>query len=173
MSSFISVMKRVFIFILMLLLSFPAFAEEPVKGFRDTDLPLPRFVSLKSDRVYVRAGPAMRYPIKWVYKRGGAPVEIVQEFEAWRKIRDVEGEEGWVHQTLLSGSRAALVQGEDIVLMRDKPDEKARLVARLEPEVVARIEKCDKDWCKLDAAGFRGWVERKSIWGIYDKEVLN
>jgi len=167
-------MKQFFIVVLALLLVFPAFAqEEPVKSFRDTDLPLPRFVSLKSDRVYVRAGPAMRYPIKWVYKRGGAPVEITQEFEAWRKIRDVEGEEGWVHQTLLSGSRAALVQGEELVLMRDKPDEKARLVARLEPDVVARIEKCDKGWCKLDAAGFRGWVERKSIWGIYENEVLN
>ena len=167
-------MKRILIAVFIALLSFPAFAqEEPVKGFRDTDLPLPRFVSVKSDKVYVRAGPAMRYPIKWIYKHDGMPVEIVQEFDSLRKVRDVDGEEGWVHQSLLSGDRTALIRAADLVPLREKSDAASRMVARLEPNVVAHLEKCGKDWCRLSAGGFRGWVQRNMLWGIYASEELN
>lgn len=168
-------MKRFLIALFILLLSFPAFAqEEPVKGFRDTDLPLPRWVSLKSDKVYVRAGPAMRYPIKWIYKRDGMPVEITQEFDSWRKVRDIDGEEGWVHQSLLSGNRTVVVKADDLVPLREKPETAARMVARMEPAVIASIEKCnDAGWCRLETAGFRGWAERNVLWGIYEKENLD
>ena len=166
--------KHFLIAIFVVLLALPALAqEEPVKGFRDTNLPLPRFVSLKSDKVYVRAGPAMRYPIKWIYKRDGMPVEITQEFDSWRKVRDIEGEEGWVHQSLLSGDRSVLIKADDLVALREKSNAEARMVARLEPNVVARLDKCEKDWCRLEASGFRGWVERNMLWGIYESEELN
>lgn len=147
--------------------------EKPVAGFRVTDLPLPRFVSLKSDRVYVRAGPALRYPIKWVYERSRLPVEIVQEFENWRKVRDFNGEEGWIHEAMLSGERTALIRASEIVPLRERGDAAARMVARVEPMVVTEVEKCGGAWCRVDAGGYRGWIERNLLWGIYEAEEIN
>lgn len=159
------------------LLAFAAYpaahAQEAVPGFRSTELPLPRYVSIRSDKAYARAGPALRYPIKWIYKRDGLPVEIVQEFDNWRKIRDFEGEEGWVHMSLLSGERTALVMGDALVSMREGFSQNARLVARIEPMVVASLEKCSEGWCRIEAGGYRGWVQRNSLWGIYENEELN
>lgn len=146
---------------------------EKIQGFRVTDLPLPRFVSLKSDKTYVRTGPALRYPIKWVYKREGLPVEIVQEFDSWRKVRDYEGDYGWINQALLSGERTALIDNADPVSMREGFSADSPLVARLEPTVTVKLEKCTEDWCQVKTHGFEGWVERKYLWGIYDSEKLN
>lgn len=151
----------------------PAAEAPPVQGFRTTALPLPRFVSLKSDKVYMRTGPGLRYPIKWVYTRENMPVEITQEFEEWRKVKDVDGEEGWINQAMLSGERTALVRADEPVSMREGESESTRLVARLEPLVVARLKKCDPLYCRLDAGGYEGWVERKFLWGIYPNENLN
>ena len=148
-------------------------ADDTVKGFRETELPLPRFVSLRAERVYVRAGPAMRYPVKWVYKRDHMPVEIIQEFENWRKIRDFEGDEGWVHSSLLTGDRTALVRAEDMIPLREGFSGDARMVARLEPMVIARLDKCIESWCRVKTGSYHGWVERNFLWGIYDDEDLN
>jgi SH3-like domain-containing protein len=145
---------------------------EDVKAFRSTDLPLPRFVSLRSDKVYARSGPALRYPIKWVYQKNDLPVEITQEYDTWRKIRDVDGDEGWIHQSLLTGERTALVRSDQMTPMQEGSSYTTRMVARLEPGVVGRIQKCTKQWCKLEAGGYRGWIERKFLWGIYDHEVI-
>lgn len=139
-------------------------------AFRSTNYPLPRFVSLASEKVYVRAGPGAQFPIKWEYSKKSLPVEIILEFDTWRKIRDFEGGEGWVHQSLLSGSRTVLVRGEEPVSVRRKPEEKGRLVAYLEPQVVASLESCEKGWCRLEASGYKGWVSRASIWGVYEDE---
>ncbi len=141
-----------------------------VQGFRVTDLPLPRFVSLRADKVYVRAGPALRYPIQWVYRRAGLPVEITQEFESWRRIRDHVGDEGWVHQSLLSGQRSVLIRGDDLVILREHATDQARMVARLEPDVVAHLDRCNPQWCRIHVSGYRGWVERNFLWGIYAQE---
>lgn len=157
----------------------PAMAEEPAAdtingtAIKTSGLPLPRFVSLKSDKVYVRTGPSVRYPIRWIYQKSDLPVEITEEFDVWRKIRDSEGEGGWVSQTLLSGERTALIKGEDLAPVREKPEDAARMVVRLEPGVIARIEKCDTGWCRVSAGGFKGWISRNSLWGIYENEELN
>jgi len=150
-------------------------AEEVVAGgFRDTELPLPRFVSLRSDKVYVRAGPALRYPIKWIYKRENLPVEIIQEFESWRKVKGFDGDEGWIHKSLLSGERTVLVkESDDLIPMREGFSHEARMIARLEPSVVARVDKCSQAWCLIRAGGYHGWVERNLLWGIYEDEELN
>lgn len=139
----------------------------------ETGLAVPRFVSLRSDKIHVRSGPGMRYPIRWVYQRANLPVEIVQEFDTWRKIRDNEGQEGWVHQSLVSGRRHVMVSGTDIVFARAKPDIDTAPVFRMEPGVVAELEDCNKSWCHVAAGGFDGWVEKKSIWGIYPSEGIN
>ncbi len=149
-----------------------AFAQQN-DPFKSTRHPVPRFVSLKSSEVRLRAGPAERYPVRWVYHKKGLPVEIIQEFDNWRKIRDVDGEEGWIHSALLIGDRTALILGADQVPAYSKSDDTSSVVAKLEPGVVASLEKCDKESCLLRFSGFQGWVQRKFIWGIYADEILN
>lgn len=172
------IMRRTsFIVLILLLLSaLPTYAlaqEKAVEGFRSTDLPLPRFVSLRSNKVYARTGPALRYPIKWVYQREEMPVEIVQEYGNWRKIKDVNGDDGWIHQSLITGERTILIQAQDLVPMHEGFSLESRLVARLEPEVVASIDKCIDSWCRIETGGYHGWVERNYLWGIYVDEIIN
>lgn len=144
-----------------------------VPSFRDTRLPLPRWAALQGETTYVRAGPGAKYPIKWIFKKKGLPLEIIQEFDSWRKVRDESGDEGWVHQTLLTGARGVIVRADDLVPVRDKPDESARLVARAEPRAVMALGECTPVWCRIQAQGLRGWVQRKFLWGIYESENLN
>lgn len=148
--------------------------ETPAEIARSTGLPLPRYVSLRSDMVYVRSGPDYRYPIKWIFQREKMPVEIVQEFDHWRKVKCFDGEDGWVHQSMLSGERTVLVKSEeDPVPLREGFSKDARMIARVEPLVVAGVDKCEGEWCRIEASGYRGWVERNFLWGIYDDEELN
>ncbi len=151
----------------------PVNAQDTPPELRGSGLPLPRFVSLNSDKVYARSGPAPRYPVKWIYKKSGLPVEIVQEFDVWRKIRDVNGDEGWVNKALLSNKRSVVILGEEAVTMQNDSSETARLIAKLEPGVIASLDKCEKDFCRISSGGFSGWVKRKTLWGIYPKEEIN
>jgi SH3-like domain-containing protein len=152
---------------------------ESIPAFRGSGLPVPRFVSLRSDHIYARSGPGMRYPIKWVFQKESLPVEVVQEFDTWRKIKDKDGESGWVHQSLLSGARSVIVQPADPaapgpVDMRKSADPGSRLVARVEPGVVADLRQCeDSGPCQITVQGFRGWIDRRFLWGIYPGEKLD
>ena len=147
--------------------------SDPQEVFNSSGLPIPRFVSLRSDKVFVRTGPALRYPIKWVFVRAGMPIEIVQEFDTWRKIRDIEGEEGWIHQSLLSGRRNAIITAEDGLVLYRKTSIEAKPVALLEKGVQVSLEECLADWCRVDAGDFSGWAEKKSLYGVYDTEELD
>jgi SH3-like domain-containing protein len=133
-------------------------------------LPLPRFASLAGDRINVRTGPGKQYPIRWIYARTGLPVKIVQEFDTWRKIEDQDGDQGWVHVSLLSGRRTVLVQGSVQELMRT-PDTSARILARAEPGVVARLVTCESSWCELEVQGYRGWMGRERLWGVLEGDT--
>jgi SH3-like domain-containing protein len=135
-------------------------------------LPLPRFATLKSDNVYMRTGPSMDYPIRWIYKRDGLPVEIIQEFDAWRRIKDPEGETGWVHKILLSGKKTAMIKGKERVLAYAS-DELVRPIAKLEPDFIVTLEKCDKRACFATFPPYEGWIEKKSLWGVYASEIFN
>jgi SH3-like domain-containing protein len=134
-------------------------------------LPVPRYVSLRSEEVNVRTGPGVRYPVEWVFQRRHMPVEVVEQFEHWRKIRDIEGTEGWVHQSMLSGKRYAIVTGE-IRSLRARPEAGAKEVARLEPGVIAELLECQGPLCRLDAGGVKGWLPRAEFWGVYPGESL-
>jgi SH3-like domain-containing protein len=136
-------------------------------------LPVPRFVTLRSDEVNVRVGPDIKYPIDWIFKRKNMPVEIIQEFDTWRKIRDSQGTEGWVHQSMISGRRTIVVVGEIRTLLR-RPDPAAEPVARAEPGVIAKLLECPAAtaWCRVDAQGARGWIRRAEIWGVYPTEIV-
>lgn len=139
-------------------------------------LPIPRFVSLKAEKVNVRRGPSSDHAVSWVFNRKGMPVEIVAEFENWRRIRDSDGEEGWILQNMLSGKRTVVVapwrQGQAMSLFRDARAE-AGLVAKLSAGVVAEVEACTGTWCRITAAGYDGWVEQSMLWGVYPGEAVD
>jgi SH3-like domain-containing protein len=133
---------------------------------------LPRFASLRAGEVNVRTGPGVRYPVEWVFVYRHMPIEIVAEFDTWRKVRDWQGTEGWVHRSMLSGRRTAIVTtGRRSI--RDVPVRDARVIAEVEERVVGRLLKCQPQWCRVEIAGFRGWIRRAVIWGVYDGETFD
>ena len=134
--------------------------------------PIPRFVALNANEVNMRAGPGVRYPVEWVYQRKNMPVEVIAEHDTWRKVRDPEGTEGWIHRAMLSGRRTIVVLSDEVTLRRDREDE-AVAIARLTPGVVAVVDRCDAKWCEVSTGGYDGWLPRKNIWGVYDGEVVN
>ena len=138
-----------------------------------TGLPLPRFVSLRSDEVRMRTGPGVRYPIDWVYKRRDMPMEVVHEFGTWRKVRDFQGTEGWMHQSMLSNKRTLTVIGQTRTL-RYSPDSKTTAVARMEPGTIGKVIRCDGNsgWCRLSFGKHNGWLRRVEIWGVYAEEAI-
>jgi SH3-like domain-containing protein len=156
------------LFAAALLLSFPRAdsAAQSQDARRGTGLPLPRFVSLKSDNVNVRRGPGQEYDVAFTYVRRGLPVEITQEFDNWRKIRDSDGAEGWVFHSLLSGERTALVapwEQEGQFAAHASASESAPIVAYLEPRVIAEVEECTSEWCLISVQGHEGWVEQERL----------
>ena len=149
-----------------------ALAGGPARAAGESSLPVPRFVSLRSDEVNVRTGPGVRYPIDWVFTRKTLPVQVTAEVETWRKIRAVDGTEGWVHQSMLTGRRTAMVMGETRTL-RKKPSPDAAPVAILEPGVIGHLLECKDAWCRLDVAGNKGWLPRDNFWGALPTENFN
>lgn len=143
-------------------------------GTDGSGLPLPRFVSLRSEQVNMRTGPGVRYPIDWVYLRRDLPVEVVQEFETWRKIRDPQGAEGWVHQSMLSGRRTVIVLNGTHPL-RKNPAETAATVAMIEQGVQANLIQCPQttDYCRVEVQGRQGWLKRDEFWGVYKGEYID
>lgn len=135
----------------------------------DSGLPVPRFVSFKNDTTNIRTGPGVRYPISWVYHRDAFPVEIIEEFDQWRKVRDFEGTSGWVHKTLVDGRRTAIIRG-GVRVMRHAPDDSAIPVLRSETGVIAQLIECRKDWCRIQIESQKGWIRKSHIWGAYARE---
>lgn len=151
--------------LLACLLALPAAARAEEKD----GLPIPRFVSLKSDEVNVRTGPGERYPISWVYKRDHLPVEIIEEFDHWRKVRDFEGAEGWINKSLLDGRRTVLIMKEVRVLRRT-PEDKSPPLLRAAPMVIGKLLECKDEWCRVQIESRKGWLRKKQIWGVYVRE---
>lgn len=142
-----------------------------------TGLRIPRFVSLKSDKVNVRRGPSSDQSIVWVFARAGLPVEIIAEADNWRRVRDSEGADGWVFHSLLSGRRTVLVspwsKGTESVTMYERRSTGASAVAQLQSGVLGNIVSCDGEWCELTVDGYSGYVEQDKLWGVYRGEEIN
>lgn len=136
-----------------------------------TALPVPRFVTLGTDEVNMRTGPGLRYPIRLIIRKNGLPVEIVREFDVWRQIRDQDGDEGWVHKSMLSGRRAVIIKGAIQPLLKE-PAADARPVVKLEPGVIATAETCEAEWCKLQIATYEGYIRKENVWGVYPDEKI-
>jgi SH3-like domain-containing protein len=138
-------------------------------------LPVPRFVSIKADRVNVRGGPDKDHDVSFIFTRVGWPVEITAEFEDWRRIRDSDGSEGWVYHSLLSGKRTAAIQMKDktaLALLHEAPAANSPVMAKLEEGVLGTVEACNGMWCHLVGKNFDGWVEQDDLWGVYPNEKI-
>jgi SH3-like domain-containing protein len=148
----------------------PAQAQNLLQG---SGLPLPRFVSMRTAEINLRTGPGVQYPIEWVYRRQHLPVEIIAEFRTWRKIRDWQGAQGWVHQGMLTGQRYIIVTGA-LRTLRAEPDSKSKPIAKLEKGVIARLKSCPASgaWCQLEVGKYQGWIRTVEFWGVYSNEVL-
>ena len=138
-------------------------------------LPVPRFVSLKTDKVVVRIGPNKNHDVKWLYQRAGLPVEITAEFETWRRIRDSDGTEGWVYHSLLSGRRTAVItmkSKDELAPLYERADPGSAVAAKLQAGVVATVKKCSNGWCRITGNGFDGFIEQQRLWGVYADEKV-
>ena len=121
----------------------------------------------------MRTGPGQKYPVLWVFKKKALPVEITLEYDIWRKIKDFEGQQGWVHKSLLSGNRTGLTVGNDMISLYKKPSKNSRLMAYLEPSLLVEIDECEPEWCQVNASGYRGWLPKTAIWGVYEHEEFD
>lgn len=158
----------------------PATAGEPTAGAERpclpgrgcvTNLPLPRFVSLKTGEGNARRGPGLTHRIDWVFTRAGMPLRITAEYEHWRRVEDAEGAGGWVHYSLLSGSRSVLVT-QDMAEFRARPEASAPVVFQTELGVIGRLLECAPDWCRIAVEGQKGWVGKAALWGVEPGEVV-
>jgi SH3-like domain-containing protein len=158
----------------VLLIAIPAGAVGESAG-PASGLPIPRYVSLKADKVNVRGGPSRDHDVTWVFTRVGIPVEITAESDNWRRIRDAEGAEGWVFHSLLSGRRTALVSPSaktDSFPLYERAGGGGRVLAQLQARVLATVRRCDGKWCRVFGDGFDGFIEQHLLWGVYPNEVI-
>ncbi len=149
-------------------------AQEPVEE-GESGLHLPRFVSLRSNHINARSGPGARYPIEWVYMQKSAPVEIIAEFELWRKIKDWQGSESWVHKSMLTGRRSikVITPGENNLYAKD--DYNSKIIAKVEDGVVGEVKKCpvNNNFCLIRFDSAEGWMVRSNLYGIYPDEIID
>jgi len=151
---------KIFISLLVSLVAFAVKAE--------LKLPLPRFVTVKSNEVNARSGPGVGYPIEWIYVQKGLPIEIIDE--QWRQIRDIKGEGGWVHSSVLSGKRSVIIATKESCFLYKQPTLNSKILAKLMSEVICKLNKCSDGWCKITCGEITGYIPHENIWGVYKHE---
>ena len=156
--------KSLIVFIILL------FGKSQISLAVPNNLPVPRFVTIKFDEVNARTGPENDCPIEWIFIKKGEPVEITAEYGKWRKIRDIRGEGGWVHSSVVAGKRSVVIIAEEPVPLFKDPKTRDKIIARLSPDLRCRLHKCQVNLCSVTCKSYKGWVERKYLWGIYPSE---
>jgi SH3-like domain-containing protein len=144
--------------------------RDPTKG-AVTNMPIPRYVSLKGGEGNARRGPGLTHRIDWVFTTAGMPLRVTAEHEHWRRVEDAEGMGGWVHYSLLSGVRSVLVT-QDMAEFRDRPDMAAPVAFQTELGVIGRLMECSIDWCRINIQGEKGWVQKTALWGVDPAEIV-
>lgn len=144
--------------------------RDAVEGL--SGLPVPRFVSLSSGQANMRTGPGDRYPVTWLYQRKNLPLKVVKEYGIWREVVDPDGTQGWVHRSMISGQRTAIVRN-GVQGLRSRPEDGARIVWRVEPGVVGTISDCANDWCRFTVDNRGGYIRYEGIWGVTAGETIN
>ena len=166
----VSVVKMVAAALGLALMANVAAAQDEIRG-AVTNLPLPRFVSLKTGEGNAQRGPGLTHRIDWVFSRAGMPLRLTAEYENWRRIEDAEGVGGWVHYSLLSGARSALVT-DAVMDLRSSPQPDAMVLLQAEAGVIARILECAPEWCRLSLNGEKGWALKSTLWGVTEDETF-
>jgi SH3-like domain-containing protein len=154
---------------LLLLSGASAYAQDITRG-PETNLPIPRFVSLKTNEANVRRGPSLSHRIDWVFQRRNMPIQVIAEYGHWRRVVDRDGLGGWVHFRLLSGNRTVIIDTELLPILR-RANAEAAIIAKLEAGVIAALDECTPDWCRLRADGYRGWAPKSALWGVTPDEI--
>jgi SH3-like domain-containing protein len=155
-------MIRSIVIIVLIILSSIAFA--------DKKLPIPRFVTVKFNEVNARTGPAVDCPIEWVFIKKGEPIEIVAEYEQWRKVRDFKGEGGWVNASGISGKRSVIITAKNTIPLLSAPGKYDKIVVKVSPGVRCGFKKCEGDWCQIECQDYKGWISKKYLWGVYPED---
>ena len=138
----------------------------------DSGFKLPRYVSLKSNEVNLRIGSSKNYPIKLKYTKKNFPIEIIQEYNQWREVKDFEGNKGWIHKSLLKGERYALADSKNkMLLVYNKPN--GKLIGEIGNYNIVKLKKCLKNWCQINIEEARGWSHKRDLWGVYQDEIFN
>lgn len=168
-------MKRILLILIMLGLSGVIMAIAQEQKSDKNERSLPRFVSLRADKVYARSGPGVKYPIEWVYSQKSAPLEVISEYGDWRRVKDWQNSESWIKSQMLNSKRFAKViaKGENNLYAKDSY--KAKVIAKIEDEVVGEIKKCpaENNFCLLQFNTLIGWMPRQSLFGIYPDEIID
>lgn len=133
-------------------------------------LPIPRFATIKSSEANARKGPGVQYPTTHVYQYKHLPVEVIAEYEKWRQVRDIKGDEGWIHSSILSGKRSVILISKSVETLHQNNNLKSKIVAKLMPNLICSLNKCIKSWCKIKCENHTGWISRAAIWGVYAHE---
>ena len=150
--------------VLLAVVSTAALAQDTQRG-PVTGFPLPRYVSIHASEAFARRGPSRSHRIDWVFQRRNMPVQIVAEHGHWRRVVDRDGAGGWMHYSLLSGVRTAIIE-TDMLELHQRPDPTSPVVAQAELGVIAFLDECNGTWCRLNVAGHRGWVPMDTLWGV-------
>lgn len=158
------------LFVMTLILLISLLFSNPAALAGNKSLPVPRFASIKSGEVNARAGPSIKSPIEWVFVRKGEPIEIIAEYEAWRQIRDIKGEGGWVHSSVLSGKRHVIITSKEIITLLKNPDTSSKVIVKVSQNVRCQVSKCKKDWCKVKCQNYEGWILKNYLFGVYESE---
>jgi SH3-like domain-containing protein len=133
-------------------------------------LPIPRFAAIKSNEVNARVGPTIKSPIEWVFIKKGEPVEIIAEYEQWRQIRDIKGEGGWVHSSVLSGKRSVIIVGQEVIDLTKALNDKSKIVAKVSKNARCFLNKCKENYCQINCKNYTGWLAKEYLWGVYQQE---
>ncbi len=161
-------MKKYLIIFLLFSLSAPAFS----KADEEAKLPIPRFVSLRSNEANIRTGPGVRYPIKWVIVKEDMPVEIIAEYEDWRKIRDVTQDEGWIHKAMVKGTRTGLVKADRKKIFEENND-KSKVVAIANKGTLLTVDNCDGFFCEVKTEKVDGFIHQENLYGVKEGEKFS
>ena len=158
---------KFFYFIIIFFFSLNLFAENIGS---DSKFKIPRFVSTKSNEVNLRLGSSENFPIVLQYIQKNLPLEVIDEYESWRKINDFNGNQGWIHKSLLKGDRYTIIKKE-ISNIHIRPN--GYIVGKIGYKNLLQINSCIKNWCSVNYENGKGWINKKFLWGMYNDEIIN
>ena len=140
---------------------------------KETGLEIPRYVSLKSDNANIRVGPSKNYPIEIKYIKKNYPLKVLDEYEDWRKVEDFQKNFGWIHKSLISGTRTGIVLSNDDKTIKLLNTLNGKIIGEIGKGNIVYLEKCKIDWCLVSSGNYKGWINKKYLWGVKEKEEIN